>query len=192
MIIKKIYRKINSHVRMISNRGSSSVSDDGKYPKVVHSFVTDEKAFSNFRRNEIYMQIVECPTYKEGANYLEIVNRIWPEWRNYKHEFMQNDRIGNPNLYEYDGVGKVSAKLLQDILTMGEIRRVRPDIGTAKKIAEIGIGYGGLARLISSLYSPDIYYMYDLPDVLTLSKKYLSKLGGLESKIVANSAPVGG
>lgn len=42
------------------------------------------------------------------------------------------------------------------------------------RIAEIGVGYGALYRLLSCVIDIKKYWMYDLPEVLDLTKKYLS------------------
>lgn len=45
-------------------------------------------------------------------------------------------------------------------------------------VREIGIGYGGQCRLLTShLETPELYRLIDLPEVLGLSKKYLGQLG---------------
>ena len=41
------------------------------------------------------------------------------------------------------------------------------------KIVEIGGGYGGLCKIISDLFSFESYTLFDLPECLRLSKKFL-------------------
>ena len=53
------------------------------------------------------------------------------------------------------------------------------------RIAEIGVGYGGLYRLLSCFVEIKKYWMYDLPEVLDLTKKYLSNFEEeLQDKVV--------
>ena len=45
------------------------------------------------------------------------------------------------------------------------------------RIAEIGGGYGGLCKIISDQFELDSYTLFDLPDCLDLSKKFLDNFG---------------
>lgn len=62
-------------------------------------------------------------------------------------------------------------------------------------IAEIGVGFGGQASLISLLESPISFTLYDLPPVLELSSRFMESLDiqgdfrFLDSRIPTKSVP---
>ncbi|TLD84220.1 putative sugar O-methyltransferase [Helicobacter trogontum] len=52
-----------------------------------------------------------------------------------------------------------------------------------KDICELGVGYGGQARIIMSMFNVRSYTFIDLDSALSLSKKYLSHFKGIENKL---------
>ena len=50
------------------------------------------------------------------------------------------------------------------------------DFKKIKTIAEIGIGYGGLAAILSQIYPQLEFHFYDIPKVQELTKRYLQKI----------------
>lgn len=44
-------------------------------------------------------------------------------------------------------------------------------------IVEIGAGYGGQCKIINDYFKPKSYTLVDLPEILTLDKRYLRKFG---------------
>lgn len=60
-------------------------------------------------------------------------------------------------------------KVLQDIMTLFDVEKIR-------RIVEIGVGYGGQCRiLVKYLKNVEKYYLFDLPEVLQLSRTWLKK-----------------
>lgn len=168
--------------KLLSHGRKTSMSDNDAYPVICYMASRHEHIFKNFRQNDVYNQILEHVSQTQGQDYLDVINKNMQvkftddEWDN----FCDNDLYGSPKMYSY----KINerniilspttiryAKVLQDIVTLF-------DVGKIKSIAEIGIGYAGQCRLLTSyINSLDNYSLFDLPEVLELAKKYLGKFG---------------
>ena len=156
---------------------ATSVSDNGRYPFVCYLASKDENIFSTFKSNPIYRYVLEHVTEEQGREYLDVISEYNPfnaqDWQ----EFAKNDMYGSPRMYTYDLCGMNTAvspttiryaKVLCDILN-------RFNAGEIKSIAEIGIGYGGQCRIIRTKL-PDVHYtLIDLPEVIGLAEKYLTR-----------------
>lgn len=177
------YNKLNKY--MVSKGRKTSMSDDNAYPALCHAASEDENFFKDFRRNFIYNRVLEHVPQYQGQEYLDVMNEndklkfTDADWDN----FRKNDLYGNPRVYPYEINGRTLvlspttlryAKVLQDIVTLF-------DTGAIKKVAEIGIGYAGECRVLTSYLSGiESYSLFDLPEVLGLAKKYLSKFGSTD------------
>ena len=157
--------------------GGTSISDMGRYPLMCYLASKDNRIFSTFKRNRIYRQILEHVSEKQGSEYLKVIDEYGILTPEYWHEFAENDSFGSPIQFTYNIHGKNFtlspttiryAKVLCDILSMF-------DTGSIKSIAEIGIGYGGQCRLIRTKLPQAVYTLFDLPEVLGLAEKYLSR-----------------
>ncbi|WP_256325593.1 putative sugar O-methyltransferase, partial [Helicobacter sp. CLO-3] len=73
----------------------------------------------------------------------------------------------------YFGVGKISPSTLRYIKVLSDLMLHFGDLNNLK-ICEIGVGYGGQARIIMSKFNVQSYTFVDLQSALDLSKKYLS------------------
>lgn len=156
----------------------SEVKD--KYVSVCKEFMDDAK-FKNFRRNPDYQIILEGNNLGmavasmfsfEKTNGLEFLKE------NTK-KFKRNDTVGNPKLIK--GY-KLSPSTLRYANVAWNIKNLLKDF-KPKRIIEIGAGYGGLCRILSSLYDFDEYTIVDLPEAEKLTEKYLSYFPELKGKI---------
>ena len=130
--------------------------------------------FNFFRREKQYCGIVENLTKEDGFNFHKhlsgpIINLLQAT------HFA--DQIGTPVTYNYSGL-IASPTTLRYGLIVQKISEIFHDLRHIKSIAEIGIGYGGQARLICQYIEQEegqleSYSLIDLPDVLELSKRYL-------------------
>lgn len=175
------YCRIQMKKYSASRRTTTSASDDGDYPVFCHLASQNNMIFKRFKRNEIYNNILEHLTQQDGTEYLKRINdgdRLFSDscWDN----FRKNDNYGKPKVFPYNINGskkKVSpttlryVKVLKDIVSLLNIEDIN-------SVAEIGIGYGGQGRILTSyLKSLKTYYLFDLPEVLKLSEKYLQQFG---------------
>jgi len=82
---------------------------------------------------------------------------------------------GSPLCYDYQDLGAISptdiryAKILKDVTTLFSLEKI-------KNVVEIGVGYGGQAAQIINFMSLNSYTFVDLPEVLQLAEKVISKI----------------
>lgn len=173
-----LYSKMNRYI--LSDGRRTSMSDDDVYPAFCYVVSKDNHYFRNFRRNDIYNRVLEHVTQQLGQEYLDVIGRnkelqfADTDWNG----FRQNDLYGNPRVFPYEINGHVAdfspttlryVKVLQDIVTLFETSQIN-------SVAEIGIGYGGECRVLTSyLTAIGQYFLFDIPEALGLAKKYLDK-----------------
>jgi putative sugar O-methyltransferase len=185
--VKKNIRKLEYkyayhqlHKYMTAEKRKTSISDDGVYPVFCYVASQETRFFKNFRRNPIYNRILEHVSRKQGKEILDVINAnnklsfTDNEWNN----FFKNDLWGKPRVFAYKINGNTVRcspttlryiKVLQDIVTLFDTDKIR-------KVAEIGIGYGGQCRIMTSyIRNIDNYSLIDLPEVLKLAKRYLGQ-----------------
>lgn len=158
---------------------ATSITDNGAYPAFCLAASLDEDIFAGFRKDPVYCEVLEHVTPQFGQKYLDIIssNRHVIFTNTDWDSFCQNDLYGGPELFPYNINGKTLMlspstlryiKVMQDILMIFETNKV-------KSVAEIGVGYAGQCRLLTDwLKALHIYYLIDLPEVLSLAKQYLS------------------
>lgn len=136
---------------------------------------SQNKVFENFRRHRAYTRILEHVTVEQGAQFLALVTD--PVVRKICLDSEAADRIGNPRRGTYEG-RELSPTTLRYGKVASDILTLFPRFREMKTICEIGVGYGGQARILSE-YAAAVdgalvrYELVDLPEVLLLAEKYL-------------------
>lgn len=143
------------------------------YLEVCKGAAFSDYVFNTFRRSEPLKLIVENSPFKSGLEYYNLIKSKFPWLSEYMKKFVKSDDYGNPIKYLFDGV-EISPSTLRYIKTLGDLHHFFGSLD-GMKITEIGGGYGGLCKLIHDVYSPASYSIFDLPEVLQLQKKFLSK-----------------
>lgn len=158
----------------IENHSKKSDSQSLGYELRVSKLVTDKRLINQFRRNFEYRMILEHVSYRQGSKYLARIFELGFVDRGLISKLARNDNFGNPRRYYFSGIGWVSPTLLRYISVFSEIENL---IGfkNINSIVEIGIGYGGQARVIYELSHVTRYEFYDLSDVQQLASIYLKK-----------------
>jgi len=167
-LLTKTLQKIYS--MSIPVRISTSLSDNQSYPQVCIQACHDYRVFNNFRRNPIYNKILEHVSEKQGAEYLKIISND-PDILSAITNFKPNDNYGNPRMYEYPNIGMISPSTLRYIKVLTDIKK---HFQTADNlnICEIGVGYGGLCRVINAYSKPATYCLVDIQPALDLTKNF--------------------
>jgi hypothetical protein len=155
---------------------TTSSSDNGSYPVFCHEAANDPSLFMKFKQSSVYTRILEHVTWEQGKSYLEIALRQSPDFRPYLNAFRENDRIGNPRVYEYGEFGVFSPTTLRYMKVASDLKK---HFGTLNnmRIVEIGGGYGGQCLVLSKIFALGSYTIVDLPGPLELTKKYLESHG---------------
>jgi putative sugar O-methyltransferase len=153
------------------------------YLKVCKSFVEDNLLFKDFRRNELYHEILEHVSYDDAKSYIEEMKNISHLTGDDIFDLKKNDEVGNPVTFEFEKFGDISPTTIRYIKNVLDISDFL-DGEKVDNIVEIGGGYGGLCRIIHSYIGFENYMILDLPEVNELSKKYLSNFQSLDEKVM--------
>ena len=147
------------------------------YTKTVQSFLDSEELFRNFRRgDQSYTNILEHLTEGEGKIYLDYILKHYPHLLEKFTEFERNDLVGNPVKFNYINGISINPTTLRYIKFVGDIEKRFGNLD-GYNLVEIGGGYGGLVRVLSSVNSFKSIKLFDLPEVVKLQSKYLSRYG---------------
>lgn len=144
-----------------------SLSDNNRYPDFCYKAATDSETFNHFRRNPDYRAILEHVTEQQGKQYLELIDSIQSEIP----YFMVNDTVGDPIMYNYDGL-IISPTTLRYGKVLNDLFKLFGNLN-GMRICEIGVGYGGQCRVIHSVFHPKSYTLVDIAPALMLTKRYL-------------------
>jgi len=150
----------------------TSISDNTSYPEACRRAATDDTAFSTFKRETAYTDILEHVTYEEGKIYSDyaLLNK---DIAANIDKFKINDKYGNPRVYEYP-IGTFSPTTLRYMKILSELSQLNLNDTT---IVEIGAGYGGQYTILRQLFKPKKYIFVDMPEALLLIEKYVNTLG---------------
>lgn len=145
-----------------------------KYLDLCRRAVEDEKVFAQFRNMDPMTMIVENSPVKSGLDYYNYLKGLEEINLTHKEVFtIPSDLYGNPALYRFDNL-VVSPSTLRYIKTVEDLKKHFGHL-SGMAIAEIGAGYGGLCKIIHDVYKPADYFLFDLPEPLSLQKKFLSR-----------------
>lgn len=146
------------------------------YLAACREVTSNAKMFENFRKHTGYgRNILEGGSRVVGEMNLLRLDKVGAFlWLKKNLEaFRDNDKIGNPTLFEFTGVGHMSPATLQYANNSWDILKLTSE-KTIVKIVEIGGGYGGLCRILSCIINFESYIIIDEPDALAVAKKYIS------------------
>ncbi len=161
-----------------------------EYTDVVWHAVVDSAKFAVFRRDPVYKRILEHVSPPDGLQFLGLIRN--PVIRDICMSSEFADTIGSPEVFEVEGRQLSPStfrygKVLQDLVD------AFPDLHNMRNIVEIGVGYGGQARVISEYVrrmggNIQSYQLVDMPPVLHLARTYLEHFSiDFEIKYVSKS-----
>jgi FkbM family methyltransferase len=153
------------------------------YRKVCEIAVADDYTFRNFR------SLLNCELMAseilDGNAFAHYVNST-PSLLGKVELFKRWDRVGNPQMAHYPGLGFFSASMLHAITHADQMKKhLRPPQNI--NIAEIGVGFAGQCYALSQLLSVSSYYiygLYDFPEERTLINRITENLGITNVKAV--------
>jgi len=131
--------------------------------------VEEPEFFKRFKNHPAYTHVLEHVSYEEGKEYLDEIDI------KYDHvltDVKLNDTVGDPTTYDYDNIGNISPTTLRYLKNTSDI--INKFGRKFDSIVEIGGGYGGLCKVMSSFIKFDQYLLLDLEECNLLSRKYLS------------------
>jgi len=164
-----------------TNGWDINTSDAEKYIDICNKILEDEELFSNFKTLKDYNVILEHVDYELGLEYLEYIKEVGEDMYNQNlDKFLENDNIGNPKRFVYDGteISPSTLRYIKNVLDLSSLCTGEK----ISKIVEIGGGYGGLCKTLSVLCDFDEYINVDLPEAVKLQEKYLKNFSDVFCK----------
>jgi hypothetical protein len=154
-------------------RDHSSDSQRIGYEEIVAKLVSGRNV-RNFRKSVGYQLILEHVNLGTGVKYANRIKELNVIEKSEIATLLESDVVGNPIKYNFKYYGKCSSTTLRYISVASEILSLGFSLDNSR-IVEIGSGYGGQARIISSIAKPLSYTVYDLPSVQALNSYFLEK-----------------
>ena len=148
----------------------------------------DDKIFYGFKKYEGYRPILEGGPKLLFDTYLDHIreHNMFNTFLENLDKFRINDRVGDPDLYSDDEIGKFSPttlKFAHNAIDILEYIKDHGDINNTKNIAEIGGGYGGLCLILSGFIEFDTYTHIDIPEACKLVDRYVAEFSHLKGKV---------
>jgi putative sugar O-methyltransferase len=147
------------------------------YTNAVKEALADETKFQNFKSNPNYTSVVGMSNPWQAQVWMQNIKQNYPNLYNNINIFSQNDRFGSPRMWRSDDGIWISPNTMRFINSLIEIETWFGFGKSPIRIAELGIGYGGLSYVLNCYYNVASYTLLDLPDVYLLADKYLKLLG---------------
>ena len=139
------------------------------YLNVCNYAANSDEFFKQFKSHPAYRHVLEHVSFEEGQQYLKEIDI---DYLDKLEEVKENDSLGSPVIYEYPSVGEISPTTIRYIKNTSDI--INKFGNSFDSIVEIGGGYGGLCKVISSFIKFEQYLLLDLEECNLLSRKYLS------------------
>ena len=139
------------------------------YLNVCNYAANSDEFFKQFKSHPAYRHVLEHVSFEEGQQYLKEIDI---DYLDKLDEVKENDSLGSPVIYEYPSVGEISPTTIRYIKNTSDI--INKFGKSFDSIVEIGGGYGGLCKVLSSFIKFEQYLLLDLEECNLLSRKYLS------------------
>ena len=169
------------HISVFSQDKIRSDSQVAFYERAISKFLSKKSKLRRFRRAYDYREILEHLDYEDGKKYLDLINKTKKYSVDEINQFKLNDIFGSPRKFHYPNLGYISPTTLRYIHVATDIHS-RFKMSQIKRIVEIGAGYGGQISILNSMDVKRIneYFIFDLPNVQTLIRQYLSHIRLME------------
>lgn len=158
---------------------ASETSVMDHYLRACVTAATTDEGFSVFKSDPSYAGIVQNVNISQGQDCLADVKQmspdmLQPEWL---QQFLELDLYGSPKLEKLfedsrPALSPTVARYIKEATNMKQTFGGK--VMGAATIVEIGIGYGGLRKVLHDYFLPQHYYLIDLPCVCALAKRCLA------------------
>jgi hypothetical protein len=162
--------------------GNSSITDSeiltswpGAYPSLCGSAAKNLEIFNKFRSSRVLVEVLDHVSIEQAKGYMSEILKLSSWSEKFTKVLVQIDKVGEPRKFRFKPYGTFSPTLLRYLKVYLDLEK---NFGSLKNlnIAEIGVGFGGQASVISLLDEPLSYTFYDLPPVLELVKRFTRSL----------------
>lgn len=165
-------RGLRRSSRPLHASAGSSISDRTDYVRLCEAAAAGGPAFDDFRSNRAYREILEHVTPDQGLQYLKAIERDL-EVSGDLAALTADDTVGRPQPMRVGPLPDASPTTLRYIKVLTDLRHLFGPLD-GLNVAEIGIGYGGQARILTAFHNIPRYELFDLPPVLELAERFLS------------------
>ena len=149
-----------------------------EYEAVCQAACDDDDAFSTFKAQAAYQDVLEHVSYDVGRCYehrLKVDHPTLFADEGIREAVTTSAKLGSPSTYDYNEWGNVSPTQLRYVCVRGDMENVCGSLAD-KKIVEIGGGYGGQAQVcLAGDNAAQHYRVLDLRVVQRLCRKYIQK-----------------
>lgn len=155
---------------------NTSMTDEmSSYKSICKNAAEHDEIFAIFKQHEDYTPVLEHMNYNQGVGYKNVILQDNILDRNKFEKFKENDIYGTATLCDYGTeFGQISPSTLRYVKVLSDLVKYFGSLDNFN-IVEIGVGYGGQAKIIMDYFNVGSYIFADLPEALALTKKYLGK-----------------
>ncbi len=159
----------------LEHKGTSITDGDytESWPSFAHQAHRDNQIFKKFRRSKVLIEALDHVSLEDAKKYVVEIERMSDFRPKFKASLKELDSFGKPIKFLMRPYGFYSPTSIRYLKVYLDLCQLFGNLDTFR-IAEIGVGFGGQAHLISTLSNPSRYSLMDLPPVLELSKKILN------------------
>jgi len=180
--------------KVMNYRDSVSSRFVSTYIQACKDAVANDTCFNTFRRDTRYCVVLEHVTGEQGKQYMEEIAKLCPELLHAHviRRLQRNDSFGSPTTVQYinhltsskqqENQHVVEMPFVMSPTTLRYTKVVADFIHhfgdeclRHLDIVEIGGGYGGLNIVLQTVCDIGPYSIIDLPEVVPLAKKCVSK-----------------
>lgn len=170
-------------IRVEQTVHNSSIADSNSengYIQLCREMINTPELIDNFKSNVAYRRVLEHLTPYQGLMYLNEAKKSICFDEKFIAGTMQVDKLGGGEIYKYRNFGTASPTSLRYLKVYCDLVDLFGPLGDLE-ISEIGCGYGGQSVVINTLSGANSYNYFDLPEVLTLIEKFLSRTNAPEN-----------
>lgn len=158
---------------MSTNR--TSISDFHDYRSCCKRAYESDDVFNTFKQIPEYTAILEHASKAQAEQCISLISDGKLDLSKLG-KLRENDEQGSPTVYNYgnplfDGMSSSTLRYIKVLSDMIDIYTTLDNF----KVIEIGVGYGGQCKILCDYFNIKSYELVDLPEVLNLTEKYLSK-----------------
>lgn len=159
----------------ISSSAVESLTErDSAYREICKKAAADLYYFYNFRSMPAYVNaLIELQS--QDNRFADYIFKSPKRFLRRLEAFRKVDSFGNPVAHHFENLGRFSTTTLRYVAIARQITELF-SLPTKATIVEIGAGFGGQCHILSQLYSPTKYYIYDLPETEALIERVVKTL----------------
>lgn len=159
--------------RLSQHQMATSVSDRNAYISSVRWALEKPKIFNKFRKIPDYRQVLEHVDFDQGKEYLRLASERLSDVAGTLDKLADLSTIGSPHRFTFLKAKRLSPTVLRYLKVGTDLNALFGDLRD-KKFVEVGIGFGSQAAVLNRIWGVKNYRFYDIPEVLKLTKKFLS------------------